>query len=692
MNKNLQKGISIFFAIALIAVIIICDYFGYIPVKYDYTIGSVATTDIYAPRGVIDNFQTELDAKNAKNSVKTISVRSDSISDDNLSNIKTFFQIVRQSRANLVDEFGTVSSLSEEDRDGLINDINDALEINLSDSDADALLSMSYYAFNYIEDKANSISEVLMMENFEEDTKYSLVELQINNVFEADSQFESYSNLLSNILTSILVQNTIIDSDKTKEAANNAYNSVLNNPVEIEMGTKIVAANQVINEHEYQLLKDLDLIRSNSFSLMVLLRISVYVIAVTAVLILYVNFNLDKFYLRPRLLFSLILAFIIPIVAAIYSTGISSNAIFILFFTSLCATYLGITNGVILSVFELVYVLPIYSFDMEVIFTTLVGIVVCAVLAGRKNTKNTSAGLIIFSAIGVVIASVVYNFFNASIQQHYLNSILWASISTLISVVFSVGMMPIFELLSDSVSPIKLIDLSQPSQPLLKRLSIEAPGTYQHSLMVANLADAAADAIGADALLCRVASYFHDIGKLENPRYFTENQEGYNPHDDISPTRSAEIITSHTVDGVSIAKKNKLPQPIIDIISEHHGNSYPSYFYKKACDQAIANGVPTPLAKDFSYNGLIPQTKESAIIMLADICEATLKSKKDKIANVADAEIEIRRLIKDKIDHDQLRDSHLSFDDVEKIVDAFTLVYEGQLHGRINYQNENKPK
>ncbi|MCQ2466246.1 MAG: HDIG domain-containing protein [Clostridia bacterium] len=690
MQKGRRKIVSITLTIILTIVIIVCDYFGYIPVKYDYDVGSIATSDIYASRDVVDNYQTKHDAVLKKNQISTISVRSESISDDNAQNVKSFFQLVRQSRSMMVDDLGSVTSDLSVIKENLIINVNDSLGFTLDDSVAEAYLTMSYYAFNYLEDKANSVTEILMMDVFDDANKDTLISNQISMIFEKEATFSSYSDILNSTLKLILKPNTIFDLEATQEAAENEYNLVMSSPVIIEKGTKIVTSGQYITEHEYQILYDLELLRDSQFSFLILIRISVYVVLVSVIFVLFLMINKDTYIYRTRLLVSILVTFIIPIFFGIYASDLSTQAIGILFFTAICSTYIGLNNGIILSLFQLMYILPIYSFDMEVIFTTIIGIIVCACVAGRKNSKNTTASLIIFTTLSVIVSSIVYNFLNGSTQQKYIDSVIWTSISTLISVVAAVGLMPIFELISNTVSPIKLIDLSQPSQPLLKQLFIKAPGTSQHSMMVANLADSAADAVGADALLCKVSAYFHDIGKLEAPEYFTENQDGVNPHDLLDAKASVEIITSHTVNGVALAKKNNLPAPIIDIISEHHGNLYPEYFFKKAIKEAELKGLPAPDPNDFKYSGNIPQSKESAIVMLADTCEAAIKSM--KVTNSKDAEEKIRMLIKAKIDHDQLRDSKLSFDDIEKIVQAFTQVYAGFFHERISYSNENKSK
>ena len=220
--------------------------------------------------------------------------------------------------------------------------------------------------------------------------KTSLIENQVNIIFENESNFSAYSDVLINTLDGLLLPNTEYDLSLTQEAAQNEYNYVMSHPVEVEKGAKIVSIGQVITEHEYQLLDDLELLRDNQFSLLILARISVYVLIISVALSLYIAINKEKFIYRTRLLISLIVTFLIPIFVGIYASDLSYQAIAVLFFTAICSTYLGITNGIILSLFQLLYMLPVYSFDMEVIFTTIIGIIVGALqgLAGPYLITN----------------------------------------------------------------------------------------------------------------------------------------------------------------------------------------------------------------------------------------------------------------------------------------------------------------
>ena len=230
------------------------------------------------------------------------------------------------------------------------------------------------------------------------------------------------------------------------------------------------------------------------------------------------------------------------------------------------------------------------------------------------------------------------------------------------------------------MTPAKLIELSNPNQPLLRRLMIETPGTYHHSMIVANLAEAAAEAIGADALLVRVGAYYHDIGKLVRPLYFKENQIGENPHDKTDPRVSTAILTEHTRDGVELAKKHHLPEPIIDMIQQHHGDTAAMYFYAKTVKQLGEENVDI---NDFRYDGPKPQTSEAAILMLSDTVEAAVRS----IPEPTQAKISamIRKLVRGKMEDGQLDECTLTFRDIDKICAAFENVLKGVFHQRIEY-------
>jgi len=261
------------------------------------------------------------------------------------------------------------------------------------------------------------------------------------------------------------------------------------------------------------------------------------------------------------------------------------------------------------------------------------------------------------------------------------------------------GMLPMFEHLFRVTTDISWLEASDLNHPLLRRMTIEAPGTYHHSLVVANLAEAAAEGIGANATLCRVCSYFHDIGKLVKPDYYTENMNfERNPHDDLAPTMSALIIIAHVKEGVDLALKHGLNQRIIDIIQEHHGTSLVYYFYKRALQQnedARAGGkimnlredsIPEVREETFRYSGPKPQTKESAIVSLADMVESASRS----LEKPTPQKIEqlVTELISQRIADGQLVECDLTLADLNTIAERFRFTLMTMLHTRIAYPKQ----
>jgi cyclic-di-AMP phosphodiesterase PgpH len=236
------------------------------------------------------------------------------------------------------------------------------------------------------------------------------------------------------------------------------------------------------------------------------------------------------------------------------------------------------------------------------------------------------------------------------------------------------------------LSSMKLIELSNPNHPLLRKILTESPGTYHHSLMVANLSEGACEAIGANGLLARVAAYYHDIGKTKRPRYFIENQIGDdNPHDHLSPQLSKNIIIAHVADGVAMLKKHKMPKEIIDIAEQHHGTTLLKYFYHKAKQQS---GYVSE--EEFRYPGPKPQTKEAAIISIADSVEAAVRS----LSNPSQEKIEkvVRGIIADRLQDNQFNECNITLKELELVAQSLCETLNGVFHSRIEYPEIRKEK
>lgn len=252
----------------------------------------------------------------------------------------------------------------------------------------------------------------------------------------------------------------------------------------------------------------------------------------------------------------------------------------------------------------------------------------------------------------------------------------------LLAAILASFLLPLMEALTGTVTDIRLLELSNPNLPLLKRLSVEAPGTFQHSLAMANLAEAAAEAIGANPLLARVCCYYHDIGKLVKPEYFVENQRGGNPHDNLTPWMSALVVSNHVKAGLELARQYKLPEPIRESIATHHGTKLIHYFFSRAKERANGDSGQVP-EDEFRYPGPRPMSKEMGILLLADAVEAASRTLQDPTAGKIQGMID--QVIKNILEDGQLDDCELTLKDVEKVGAEFYWVLTNAFHHRIEY-------
>lgn len=326
-----------------------------------------------------------------------------------------------------------------------------------------------------------------------------------------------------------------------------------------------------------------------------------------------------------------------------------------------------------------VLVSALYGLDGRVFVVALAGGIAAVYSVSKVSQRSdlTRAGFIIGGTTFLTMVTLGLLRSDMFVIQYSFLGVL----NGIASAVGTIGLLPYLETLFTITSSIRLLELSNPNHPLLRKLLMEAPGSYHHSILVGNLAEAAAEVIDADPLLVRVGSQYHDIGKTKRPYFFVENQfGGENPHDKISPTLSTLIIISHVKDGVELAKEYQLPPVIIDFIKEHHGTDLVKYFYQKALENAQGEPVDE---QDFRYPGPKPQSKETAVVMLADAVEAAVRS----LGRPTPGRIEglVRRLIKERLESGQLDESNLTLRDLDKIADAFVRVLTGIFHKRVEY-------
>jgi putative nucleotidyltransferase with HDIG domain len=321
------------------------------------------------------------------------------------------------------------------------------------------------------------------------------------------------------------------------------------------------------------------------------------------------------------------------------------------------------------------------AFDTSAyIFAVISGFSAAFILQTAERRMDLIKAGFINAAVNIAAMAAIL-LYTQSINANVVPILFWAAFNGIFSGMLVLGILPLFEQVLNSATTFRLIELSDLNSPILKRLLTVAPGTYSHAVMVANLAESACQEIGANALLARVGAYYHDIGKMEQPEYFTENQSGYNKHTSINPRLSATVIRSHVKIGVEKGRSIGLPPAVIDIIAQHHGNSVIAWFYSEAQKKEGQVNI-----EDFTYPGTPPHSREAAVVMLADVVEAAVRSLKKPTA--AKIEKFIQELIKGKFDMGQLNESDLTFRNLETIKNAFVKVLAGHYHTRIEYPKQ----
>ncbi len=487
--------------------------------------------------------------------------------------------------------------------------------------------------------------------------------------------------------------NLIYNEEKTNLAIQEAVNAVAPVQKTIKAGEIIVREGNRVTEEQISILEQLGIQRTNNYTL-TLIGTALFVLLTFWLVIEFVRRYYPEIYQNDMLLLLLGLIFVLIISITRFLTVIKigdqpdlgnligylapvaagSMLIAILlddrlayFVTLIMALYVGLlTEGN-----QLFYAI-----------TAFVGGTVGIFQVHRVNQTSDLAksGLFIALADIATIITLLFIGDNLNINNLAVGSAIGA-VNGILSAVLMIGVLPYLEAAFSITSMSKLLELSNPNNPVLKRLLLEAPGTYHHSLMVGNLAEASAESIGANPLLVRVGALYHDIGKIKRPEYFVENQRGFdNPHEKIAPALSTLIITSHVKEGVEMAREAHLPDTIIDFIEQHHGTGLAKYFYSRALEEDRDGNVNED---NFRYEGPKPKSKEIALVMLADSVEAAVRSLEspspEKIRDM------VRMLIKDKLNDGQLEMCDLTFKDLDIISKSFNKVLEGIYHKRIEY-------
>jgi len=497
-----------------------------------------------------------------------------------------------------------------------------------------------------------------------------------------------FKNIAVDLLEPFIRENTFFSFSETQKRIEEAKETITPVTRTIEKGNRIIRKGFIITEEEMEDLMVLHLSmpkrdpRSIIGIVLVMLLLYMLFIVLCGRIVIGRNTNNSERYL----LASITGFYIIGSVLLFNFLPVQDNfPIFLLMptalFVMIIAVFMGTRPAMIMAL-----ALPLGSYfsgafdNYSYILALISGIAASAVLHNAKDRMSLiKAGLLI--AVANSAAVVVILLLRQSSIYDYPAMIFGAVLNGIVSGMLTLGFLPPLEHALNAVTSFRLMELSDLNAPILRKLFTAAPGTYNHSLMVANLSEQACQDIGANALLARVGAYYHDIGKIDNPVYFIENQTEHNKHDEIAPRLSATIIRSHVKLGVEKAISLGLPKDVINIIAEHHGNSVISWFYNKAAEKETDVS-----SEDFCYPGPPPRTRESAVVMLADITEAAVRTLDKPTAGKIDKFVQ--QLFDNKIEHGQLANSDLSFRELETIKKAFVKALAAYYHSRIEYPKQ----
>ncbi len=692
INRIIIQKISIFF-ILLIAITLVLSI-NFFPDKILLEEGQICSKDILSPGDFefVDLEATQNLREKAAKSIKEVY-------DLNLANIEN---VEKQ-----IDSLFSKIKEYKEKIDELSKDTNDDITKSGRRLTANELNEM---ANEINEDLGLYISEKIIVESFQFDN-LSLEKIRVDikssmrKIMEQGIKIDDLENakkqlireiseisldhhdalIASDIATSLVLASLFLNEEDTEKRRQEAIASVDDVIRTIQRGQIIIRKGEVATSEDMAILNALGLKNPKiNFSNIV------GIIMITAICLLVVFLYLSYFYpdiyenVNKLILLGIISIFVVLLAklasqASGYLMPIASASMLIAISLS---PNIAILLTVILSL--LIGFIPGSGLNY-VLVSVISGIV--AIYSIRKATQRSSltrAGLII-AGVNIINISALGLINNESYYLILQNN-LWGVLSGFLAVILTIGILPFLESYFDITTSFKLMELSNPNQPLLKKMILEAPGTYHHSIVVGNLSETAAEEIGGNGLLARVGAIYHDIGKIKRPYFFTENQEAYkNIHDEMEPSLSALVIASHVKEGLELAKKHKLPKDIIDIIAQHHGTGLITYFFHRALKENGSN-VDAVTEENYRYSGPKPQTKEAGIILLADSLEAATRS----LTNPTATRIKtlVKEIIQRNLENGQLDECDLTLKDLDKIGDSFSRILTGMFHSRVEYPDE----
>ncbi|WP_077214015.1 HD family phosphohydrolase [Bacillus dakarensis] len=679
------------------------------PEKLNLNLFSVATETIRSPVTVSDKESTERKKEEAEAQVKDVYVLKTEINENRVDLITSIFDSAIEVNRDI--ENAMKPENASEDNEFSKNDPPTSaekvtmLKEKLTVDVAEAVSDSTFLSLVTASPENLGIAKDLTVTAIHNIMRNTISADQVENGKKRVEEELKYTNLdtgLKNAAVELgryaIMQNEFFDVEATQELRQQARESV--DPVKILQGQIIVEENQLINREIYRQLELVGLLdNENSYLPFIglLLLIGILLGALyyyfyemnvksetkqTYLLLFSIIFLLSIILLKGISLMQQIeyseIGYVFPAAMGAMLIRILIDERIALLWTAImaiCGSIMfnqGITS----------------SLNVEVGIYMLCSGIAAVLYLSKQNqrAKILQAGVFISFVNLVVIFSLVLMKNGQYNALEYSFHFLAAFISGITSAVLTMGLLPFFEAGFGILSTMRLIELSNPNHPLIRKILTEAPGTYHHSVMVANLSESACEAIGANGLLARVGCYYHDIGKTNRPQFFIENQMNIdNPHDRLPPQTSKNIIIAHAVEGAEILRKYRLPKEIIDIAEQHHGTTLLKFFYHKAQQ----NGLEVD-EKDYRYPGPKAQTKETAIIGIADSVEAAVRSMSSP--NPEKIEGLVRNIIADRLQDGQLNECDLTLKELEIVANTFCETLKGIFHSRIEYPEMSKQK
>jgi len=694
-NFTVQRAFLVIITVLIMFIII---QTGAQPIKYKLNAGDVSAYDIPAPRDLVNEVLTEENRVLAVKNVESVTKEDTKAFVQVINNKDDFFKAVSTARASIeksMKELGITPDNPNYTKN--LKEARTIAEESVAEEVNKLSLPLSQIQINYLVSKVTDneleafavLTKELVSQSMSEAVTKSNLPIHIQKLQNSYQNEQGISQELKNIgeqlVKSILKPNRIKDEEATAKKQEEAYKDDAN-IVKIKKGSRIISFGDIVTTDKLKLLEGLNLLEKKGnydylFSIGILVTI-LFLVVIVAIFLK--KYNKNIFNSRKELLLICIIAIIILVLARYLFPFYGGLLIPIFVGTMLLSILLNFEVAVVINCALTVIIALMIKGDYKFLYMGLICGVISAFLVTKAHQRSKlSMNGALLGFINVIFI-VFFNFIDKSDLKTILTYSIVVFLNGLVSMVLTIGLLPFFESVFTIVTPLKLLEISNPNHPLLKKLLIEAPGTYHHSLMVGNLAEIAAEDIGGNALLARAGAYFHDIGKLKRPDLFSENQFSENPHDRMTPNLSAVVITSHTMDGLEIASKYKLPLVIKDIIKQHHGTTLVAYFYHKALKSNDGDEIKQ---ENYRYEGPKPQTKEAAVVMLADSVEAAVRSMTEKTEDKI--EVLIRKIIRDKLDDGQLDKCQLTLADLDTIANSFMRVFGGYFHAREQYPEIN---